>query len=367
MTKLTLNTSNAPECVQKKLAELSGKYEITAGDEKGANGILFFGKNKVLGTDIAVKFYYWGGKDQYHAEPKILTSLKCDHLLSVLDADYVDDEYAYFVSPFFEGGDLDNIIASGTLSTHSACGLLQGILNGLSYLHAERLLHRDLKPSNIFIDATSKVVIGDFGSLRRMPDGQSDVPASSHSILYRPPEAFGAAGKFDRSSDIYQAGIVLYQALGGHLPYEEEAWLTPKEQKELASLGSQFERSKFVDERIETLVKKGKLLDHGSYPPWVPDRLRRVVRRATNRDKDKRFGSTAEFMSALAKACSTGPVWSQAGGIIEAQGKSSYRIIEEGGFYRAEKRGAGPEWRKDNSLNGKSLAEMIEIVEQRLT
>ena len=111
------------------------------------------------------------------------------------------------------------------ISNRTALEYSYQILSGLSCLHSERFLHRDLKPSNIYLTEGNIAVIGDFGSVKKLPDGEQSISASSHSILYRSPESINLK-KYGISGDIYQVGVILYQLLGGILHYDGMAWLS---------------------------------------------------------------------------------------------------------------------------------------------
>jgi len=89
--------------------------------------------------------------------------------------------------------------------------LTRDILSGLSFLHANKLLHRDLKPQNILLADSGSAVIGDFGSVKRLPDGHQTVPGSGHSIIYCPPES-ASSGTYGISGDIYQVGVTMFSA-----------------------------------------------------------------------------------------------------------------------------------------------------------
>ena len=108
--------------------------------------------------------------------------------------------------------------------------ITRDILSGLSHLHARSLLHRDLKPQNLLIAKDFSVVLGDYGSVKKIPEGSSTVPGSGHSLIYTPPEST-FLGEYGIIGDIYQIRMVLYQTLGGHLPYEESSWLNSLELK----------------------------------------------------------------------------------------------------------------------------------------
>lgn len=190
MTTLYIDGSGAPEAIRKSLRELSKNIQFHREDLKAANGYVFFGTNRVTGTHVAIKYYYWGGKTQYHAEPRQLAQLDAENVLKILDAGLIDSNWAYFMTPTCVGGDIDSAVESNPLGLRTAIDYIYQTLAGLSHLHGSRYLHRDIKPANLYLTDTGKVVIGDFGSVKFLPETQSTIPASSHSLIYRPQRQF---------------------------------------------------------------------------------------------------------------------------------------------------------------------------------
>jgi serine/threonine protein kinase len=115
MTKpnFSFDLLDVPQSIKEKLIDLRKDIEITKRSRTGANGWLFFGKNKIYGQIVAIKFYDWGGNAKYHAEPKHLATINSDNVIRILDASYVDTDYAYFLTPYCSKGDLDKEISVG--------------------------------------------------------------------------------------------------------------------------------------------------------------------------------------------------------------------------------------------------------------
>ena len=294
MSSLYIDGVNAPNEIKSQLQVLSHDINFEREVTKGGNGYLFFGENRILKTKVAVKFYYWGGEEKFHAEPSTLASINSPHVLAVQNAGLIDGNWAYFVTEYCPNGDMDDVIERTQLGNVKAVDLVCELLIGVGALHEKRYLHRDLKPANIYVSDDNQAVIGDFGSIKYMPTGMNSIPASRHAVLYRPPESI-ETDVYCFLGDIYQAGIVLYQLLGGHLPYDEVSWLTNSERKRYDGLSDETDKTIYADECIKTKIEKGKVLSLQSLPPWVPDKLKRTIRKATHTDKAKRFPSASAF------------------------------------------------------------------------
>ena len=285
------------DAIVQALEELGSEVELLRYSDKGANGHLFFADHKILDQKIAIKFYCWD-KTRAHEEPRRLHGIRSDHVLEVLSARVVDEEWAMFQTPYCPRGDLDDVLASGPLSLHAAMDVTIEVLTGVSSLHGARVVHRDLKPGNVFMDGEGRALIGDFGSVKALPDGGDDVVGSGHSVLYRPPESF-AHQRYGPPGDLYQCGLLLYQLLGGAFPYDPEAWLDREGQQCWVRATDDYDRSKCVDAAIARRALGARLLDLASLPGSVPRSLVRVISKATRPDPEGRYGGCGDFIAAL--------------------------------------------------------------------
>jgi eukaryotic-like serine/threonine-protein kinase len=277
----------------------------------------------------------------------------------------IGNEWAFFITEYCPNGDLDGLLSNEPLGVCEALNILSQILNGLSHLHGTSLLHRDLKPQNIFLTDDDRAVIGDFGSVKKVPEGMDSVPGSGHSILYRPPESI-LTGGYGFPGDIYQSGIILYQLLGGYLPYEPTAWLNRQTRKKYNAINDPIDKSIFIDEIIKNKISKGKLLDSSSLPIWVPSILKRAISKATRVDPTQRFESESAFMAKLHSLKSCVPNWCILDGHITIEGNTSFRICEsKEELYIVQKRKKA-DWRRDNSFPANDLGSQISAIENRI-
>jgi eukaryotic-like serine/threonine-protein kinase len=358
---LFLDGVNACDEIKAQLKLLAKDINFTRESNKGNNGHLFFGNNRILNREVAVKFYYWGGQRKYHAEPHILAGMRSANILVVHNAGLIDGKWAYFVTPYCTNGDMDDLLSQTQVGNLTAIDLTCGLLSGLGELHQNRFLHRDLKPANIYIDDNKRAIIGDFGSIRFLPEGEDNIPASGHAILYRPPEAV-QNNIYGVSGDLYQVGIVLYQLLGGRLPYDEIYWLSAKEKLHYDTLLSDADRSIYSDDCLKKKILKGNVLDMSSLPPWVPDNLKKVIRKATHLDPLKRFASASAFHIHLNNLRATIPNWSIIEGIPTLVGKASYRVLYKNDKVVVQKSKDGNIWRADNSFANSSFENAIGVI-----
>lgn len=366
MNTLFIDTISAPNEIKNSIKNLFGHIKFTKEVCKGCNGFLFFGLNTLIDREVAVKYYYWGGEKRFHAEPKRLAEINSPNVLKIYDAALMDNDWAYFITPFCPVGDLDDALSIQAMGNIHATSVTSQILNGLAHLHSSNYLHRDLKPANIFLDESGLPLIGDFGSVRLVPEGDTEVPGSGHSILYRPPESI-ETGKYKVQGDIYQVGIVLFQLLGGYLPYEEKAWLNKTQLNKYGNIQDDIDKSLFIDDILKEKIKKGRLLDLGSLPPWVPSKLRRTISKACNVNPSKRFDSASSFSAHLLSLVGDLKNWGIQDGLPTLQGPTSFRLfpIKTGDSYFVEKRKTGG-WKRANSFGAASLGEQVKKIEDSL-
>lgn len=327
-------TVRLPKEVREELDRLQRHYQIDPNElERGYNGYVFFAKNAITGQEVAIKFYDVEADGKQHREPQLLAQIRSPNVLEVLDARHVTDGLAFFVTPRCNGGDLDDLIAQG-VSAGGALEIVAGICQGVSAMHANRLVHRDLKPRNIVLDQ-GQPKIADFGSVRLLPEGADEVPASAHSLIYRAPESF-TRGTHGKISDVYQVGIVAYQLLGGSLSYDARHYLKPKERRDVEQLLDPFDQQRLVDAAVQKRITSRSLLDMDSLPPWTRP-VHRVIRRMTAPDPGARYQSIAEAATAMHsvrnrvadwRRTPTGAILTEKGRLVEVRETGTTGVYE---------------------------------------
>ena len=132
-----------------------------------------------------------------------------------------------------DGQALDAMLSTrGSLPENEALSIFRGVLEGLGFAHGKGIIHRDLKPSNILLDQSGRARITNFGiailtgSQRLTATGLTDGTA-----WYMSPEQIRRPESTDQRSDIYSAGIVLYEMLTGSVPFDGDTDFSVKEQQ----------------------------------------------------------------------------------------------------------------------------------------
>lgn len=303
--RLTMSEYVPPEIVD-CLKELETHYSDYEKNCRGASGYLWFAKNRVSLTEVAIKFYAGESGDRRHDEPKLLAKIESPNILPIYDARNVSNDWAYFVTPRCPGGDIDDLIRNQP-SVHEAVDIVLGISHGVSAIHANGMVHRDLKPANIVLDGNTPR-IADFGTVRVLNSGSNVTSASQHSVLYRPPESF-TNNRYSRSGDVYQIGLVTYQLLGGTLPYDGREFLSPRQRKSYEAIEDPIDQSLYVDDVIRQKAETGALLDCTSLPPWISASAKRALRQMTHPHPGQRFVSMADVAAAMSKLRGTHQNW----------------------------------------------------------
>jgi serine/threonine protein kinase len=281
--------------VRTALIELDAHYTIADENNRGANGYTFFAQNRVTDQQVVIKFYSDSGAAR-HDEPRLLAGIRSDNVLRILDARVVSEEWAYFVTPLCDGGDLDDWISTGPSAIASIDAVLH-ICSGVTAIHAAGLVHRDLKPGNIVVESGTPL-IADFGSVRALSPGGTGVHASGHSILYRPPECFGD-GTYTIGGDLYQVGLIAYQLMGGTLPYEGTQYFGTRDVRDYRAITDTVEQSIFVDRVIQRHIQNGSLVNYSSLPPWFRQPATPTLRRLLSVDPSRRPNTAADVVADL--------------------------------------------------------------------
>lgn len=220
-------------------------------------------------------------------EAQLLQSIRHDNLVPVFDVAHVPGydsamKVIELIMPYFKRGSVCDALERGErFSVGQACLLAQAALRGLGELHEKhKILHRDLKSPNVFLaDDDTLLKVGDLGVAVPMdPDGTAE---AYHGVqIYTPPETF-TLKRVDRRADLYAIGLLLVELLNGPLAY-----------------------ASYTDHDMRKRLEKGRPVPTPAdvvLGPFVPPRLRMIVRKAMSAKPQDRFGSAAEMRDAIAK------------------------------------------------------------------
>ena len=250
-----MNQSGPPTA----LAVLDDRYELHEIIGRGGHGVVYRAFDRVLGTDVAIKFLHdsIAIDPQYNIrmlrEAQVMAALTGTSAIRVYGLNTTPDGALYLVMELLAGRDFDTYLAdledSGRrLSAHRLFELLDPIVDTLEAAHVRGIVHRDLKPGNIFVLDAGGTRLLDFGLAKVMaaaPLTNSGMVAGSPS--YIAPEVWkGNPRVLDHRIDVYSLGAIVFRALSGTVPFggndvlEKLALVTSAERPSLHQLRPDF-------------------------------------------------------------------------------------------------------------------------------
>jgi serine/threonine protein kinase len=266
-----------------------GHYQVIALLGSGGMGDVYLARDTRLGRKVALKLlpdYLTNDESRirrFKQEARATSALNHPNVLTIYEIEQADGRY-FIATEFVEGETLRQRLKGGHLGPCEAVGVAAQIASALSKAHQAGIVHRDIKPENIMLDAEERVKVLDFGLAKYMQpsDGAAVTDADTLSVhtvpgmlmgttAYMSPEqARGLA--VDARTDIWSLGVVLYEMLAGLAPF---AGQTPSD-----TLAAILEREP------EQLAKDGSA---------VPNELQRIVRKALQKDKERRYQTSKDL------------------------------------------------------------------------
>jgi serine/threonine protein kinase len=205
-----------------------GKYDIRATLGRGATGVVYEAWDPIILRRVAIKTVPIRDESDEEAadilsrckrEAQAAGRLHHPNIVSVFDYGETDD-VAYIVMEFVDGRTVKALLDSGErLAPAEIVRLMTALLAGLQYSHDNGVVHRDIKPANIMLTGNGQVKIADFGIARIDSSSITRMGTVLGTPAYMSPEQF-LGQTADRRSDIYAAGVVLYQLVTGTRPFE---------------------------------------------------------------------------------------------------------------------------------------------------
>jgi hypothetical protein len=212
-----------------------GRYRIDEEIGAGGMGVVYRAHDEKLGRDLAIKVLAPGAlhddaaRKRFRNEARVLSRLNHPAIQTIHDFENFEG-YDFLVSELVPGVSLDMRLRAGALAEREVVELGSQLAQGLAAAHAAGVLHRDLKPANLRVTTDGRLKILDFGlatlsqdalvSLNTTETMVSAPTGVAGTLPYMSPEQL-LGDTVDERSDIYSAGVVLYELSTGRLPFRD--------------------------------------------------------------------------------------------------------------------------------------------------
>jgi serine/threonine protein kinase len=214
---------------------IAGKYRVEKQLAVGGMGVVYACTDTLLDRAVALKVIHpdiaedESIRERFLLEARTLARLANPHVTRVFECGYARGSQPYIVMEFLEGTDLYSVLRErGPLTAERTVRLAVQVCRGLRAAHAHGIVHRDLKPENLFVTHTQSgaelVKILDFGiSKQSRLAGRRTLTNPSMNVgspHYMAPEQVRSPSSVDGRADIWSLGVVMYEILTGHVPFE---------------------------------------------------------------------------------------------------------------------------------------------------
>lgn len=205
---------------------IRGRYQIEKLVARGGMATVYLAEDNRLDRKVAIKVIHphlandQTFREKFVREAKIAAKLSHPNLVNVFDQ-AEDGDVVFLAMEYVSGITLrDALDKFGAISAERALDVFEPIIAALAAAHSAGVLHRDLKPENVLLSDDGKVKLSDFG-LARPISAQTQTGGVVGTVAYLSPELV-SRGVADARSDVYAAGIMLFELLTGQQPFRGE-------------------------------------------------------------------------------------------------------------------------------------------------
>lgn len=258
--------------------KINDRYEIVTSVGEGGMANVYLANDIILDRNVALKVLRGDLENnekfirRFQREAKSVSDLSHPNIVEVYDVGEEEGQH-YIVMEYIDGKTLKQLVQKrGALTVAEVIDIMAQITDGLKSAHAAYIIHRDIKPQNIMIQDNGMIKITDFGIAMSMNATQlTQTNSVMGSVHYLPPEQ--ASGKTaTMKSDIYSAGILMYELLTGSVPFKGDNAV------EIAL--------KQMKERIPSIRKQN---------PLIPQSVENIVLKATAKNPKNRYETIEEM------------------------------------------------------------------------
>lgn len=260
---------------------LDNRYELMEIIGTGGMAVVYKAQDHRLNRSVAVKILKSDlAEDEefrrrFRDESQAVAMLSHPNIVSVYDVSRGETEY--IVMELIDGITLKQYMERrGKLNWRESLHFITQIMRGLSHAHSRGIVHRDIKPHNVMILRDGSVKIADFGIARLESDAQQTMTQQAlGSVHYISPEQ-AKGDRTDARSDIYSAGVVLYEMLTSRLPFEGDSAVS------------------IAIQHLSSVPLTPCEID-----PTVPQAMEKICMKAMASDIDKRYQSAEAMIADL--------------------------------------------------------------------
>ena len=321
------------------IGNVIGNYRIEREIGEGGMSHVFVGRtikrNDVLPEDYEVVLKIMSeelagevtARKRFVKEAQILEKLRHRYITRFYEFINNQDN-AVLVMEFVEGTPVDLLLAErGALALPDAVSVAQNMLEALVYAHGKGIIHRDIKPANLIREASGAVKVTDFGIAKIKEGGApgQTVLTKSGFLLgtphYMSPEQIREPKDAGAKSDVYSAGVVLYEMLTGSLPFNSRSL------------------PKLID-----AIYRGEKQPPSALRPEIDKELEAIVLKAMYPRMDGRYESAREFFDALEEYSSRPSYVKTQAGAAASGGSAQWLLVN-----------VKPDVNEKHSLNGETV------------
>jgi serine/threonine protein kinase len=293
------------------LGHTLGPYQILEKIGQGGMAEVYKGFHPALHRYVAIKLLGQflqadpSFARRFQREAQAVAALRHPNIIQIFDFGTQNDSH-YLVMEYVEGKDLGDEIeqrhaAGKPFTPNEILQLLSQVADALDYAHQQGVIHRDIKPGNILLTEDGRAILTDFGlAMLRDRVSPATMGRSFGTPEYIAPEQAIDSRAAVPQSDIYALGVILYEMVTGHLPFEDESPL---------SLALKHINEEPTPPR--------------HYVPQLPEAVEAVILRALAKEPAERFPTTRAMVKALRQA------WSGAG--VRLSEELSPSVVSPGG------------------------------------
>ena len=262
---------------------LSGRYQVLSKIGAGGMADVYKAKDCMLNRYVAVKVLKKEYREdenfvkKFRSEAQAAAGLLNPNIVNVYDVGE-DRGLYYMVMELVEGITLKEYVQKkGKLSSKEAISIAIQMCTGIEAAHNHHIIHRDIKPQNIIISKEGKVKVTDFG-IAKATTSQTVSTSAMGSVHYVSPEQ-ARGGYCDEKSDIYSAGITMYEMVTGRVPFDGDSTVSVA--------------MKHLQENITP---------PSEYAPDLYPALEKIILKCTQKSAERRYQSAGELIQDLKRA-----------------------------------------------------------------